>query len=157
MWLRVLGWTFTTVIAATGIVVVLVVGLSMADEDTTRQATLFGFLLLVFAGTTSLLLRAKVVADERGVQLVNYLSKKQFLWNEIDRFEVGFAYWGISLVPRSGTPVRVNAIQKPNLATTLGVQASFGAQIVADRTPVAMSTTQSAATPSRYHVNTAKL
>jgi hypothetical protein len=68
----------------------------------------FGCLLLFF-------LRVRVVADDRGVDVVNYLSRQGFGWDEIDRFEVGFAYLGISLVPLRAAPIKVNAIQKTNL------------------------------------------
>jgi hypothetical protein len=78
--------------------------------------------LAVFGGTMVGLLRARIVADDAGVTVVNYLSTKRFRWDEIDRFEVGFAYWGITLVPRAGSPMKVNAVQKANLYHWLGVR-----------------------------------
>jgi hypothetical protein len=66
------------------------------------------------------MMRARLVADDAGVEVVNYLTRRRFRWNEVDRFEVGFAYYGISLVPRFGSPLKVNAIQKTNLYHWLG-------------------------------------
>lgn len=63
--------------------------------------------------------RARLVADDAGVEVINYLSTRRFRWAEIDRFEVRSAYIGISLILRSGETVKVNAIQKSNLYTWL--------------------------------------
>jgi hypothetical protein len=90
---------------------------SFADgSDAERLWTIVVALAIVALGVLQLLvLRAKLVVDEAGVEVVNYASRRRFRWEEVDRFEVGFAYWGISLVPRTGPPVKVNAVQKTNL------------------------------------------
>jgi hypothetical protein len=90
---------------------------SFADgSDAERLWTIVVALPILALGVLQLLvLRAKLVVDDAGVEVVNYVSRRRFRWDEIDRFEVGFAYWGISLVPPTGPPVKVNAVQKTNL------------------------------------------
>jgi hypothetical protein len=112
---RVLGWVFAFGIAFLGLAIAFVSVVSMASEDVSRQGLTVGLVCLVFAGVIFLLLRVKVEANDLGVEVVNYVYRRHFAWNEIERFEVGFAYWGVSLVPRSGPPIRLNAIQKSNL------------------------------------------
>jgi Bacterial PH domain len=95
---------------------------SFADgSDRERLWTiLFALALGVLGALQLFLMRVRLVADDDGVEIVNYVSRRRFRWDQIDRFEVGFAYWGISLVPRSGPPVKVNAVQKTNLYHWLG-------------------------------------
>lgn len=109
-------------------VVLLVLGLfiltvaSFADGGPTERAVTVAIAVavLVLSSLQLYLLRARLTADDVGVDVVNYSSRRRFRWDEIDRFEVGFAYFGVSLVPRTGAPLRVNAIQKPNLLHWLG-------------------------------------
>lgn len=95
---------------------------SFADgSDAERAATIAVALAFVLLGGLQLfLLRAKLVVDDGGVEVVNWFSRRRFRWDEIDRFEVGFAYFGVSLVPRTGAPMKVNAVQKTNLYHWLG-------------------------------------
>jgi len=111
----VLGWVFVIGIAFLGLAIALVSVVSMASEEVSQHGLTVGLLCLVFAGAMFLLFRVKVEANDTGVEVVNYVSRSRFAWNEIERFEVGLAYWGVSLVPRSGRPIRLNAIQKSNL------------------------------------------
>jgi hypothetical protein len=57
----------------------------------------------------------RLTVDDGGVTIVNVLSARHVPWESIREFEVGWAYWGISLVLGSGRRVLVNAIQKPNV------------------------------------------
>jgi hypothetical protein len=95
---------------------------SFADGSTDeRIGTVVFALLLGSLGVFMLFLyRVRLVADDAGVEVLDYLTRRPFTWNEIDRLEVGFASFGISLVPRSGSPLKVNAIQKTNLYHWLG-------------------------------------
>jgi hypothetical protein len=111
----VLAWVFVFGIAFFGLMIAFVSVVSMASEDVSQHGLTVGLICLVFAGAILLLLRVKVVANDQGVEVANYVSRRRFAWNEIERFEVGFAYWGVSLVPRLGPPIKLNAIQKSNL------------------------------------------
>lgn len=68
--------------------------------------------LVVF---TFVYLRSRVEAREDGVTVVNYTGTRRFAWGDVERFEVGFAYWGATLAPREGAPIKLNAVQKSNL------------------------------------------
>ena len=81
-----------------------------------RAATIALACAFIVLGALQLfLLRARVVATDEGIEVVNYFSRHRFRWEEIDRFEVGFAYFGITVVPKQGPPIKANAIQKSNL------------------------------------------
>ena len=115
------------VLGALGVVAILA-GLfvlavaSFADGSDAERALTIAIAagITVFGILQLLVLRARVVADDAGVEIVNYVSRRRIAWDDIERFEVGFAYWGITLVPRSGPPMKVNAIQKTNLYHWLG-------------------------------------
>ncbi|HEX6400706.1 MAG TPA: PH domain-containing protein [Actinomycetota bacterium] len=117
---RVVLGALGVVAIVTGLFVIAVA--SFADGgDAERALTIAIALGITALGLLQLfVLRARVVADDAGVEIVNYTSRRRVAWDEIDRFEVGFAYWGITLVPRSGPPVKMNAIQKTNLYHWLG-------------------------------------
>lgn len=142
--------TFTRIVLGALGAVAIIVGLfliavaSFADGSGAERA----LTIVIALGITALgilqlcVLRARVVADDTGVEIVNYVSRRRYPWDEVDRFEVGFAYWGITLVPRSGPPVKVNAIQKTNLYHWLGkrgradrVVEELNALLAAHRTP----------------------
>jgi hypothetical protein len=112
---RVLGGAMFFGTAFFGLVIAFVPVVSMASEEVSQHGLTVGLVCLVFAGVLFLLLRVKVEANDWGVEVVNHVSRRRFAWNEIERFEVGFAYWGVSLVPRSGPPIKLNSIQKSNL------------------------------------------
>lgn len=59
--------------------------------------------------------RARLAVDVDGFHVHNYLGTRVLSWDETDRFDVGFAYNGISLVTRGGKSITVNAIQKSNI------------------------------------------
>jgi Bacterial PH domain len=90
---------------------------SFADGSTEeRVLTIVVAVLVIALGVLQLfLLRVRLVADDDGVEVVNYLSRRRYAWEEIDRFEVGYAYLGITFVPWTGPPIKVNAVQKTNL------------------------------------------
>jgi hypothetical protein len=114
-------------LGAAGILIVslglfLLLVASFADgPDAERAWTVALAVLTIVLGVLQLwFMRAKLVADDDGVEIVNWFSRRRFTWSEIDRFEVGFAYWGVSVVPAEGPPVKVNAVQKPNLLHWMG-------------------------------------
>ena len=117
---RVVLGALGVVAIVTGLFVIAVA--SFADGgDAERALTIAIALGITALGLLQLfVLRARGVADDAGVEIVNYTWRRRVAWDEIDRFEVGFAYWGITLVPRSGPPVKMNAIQKTNLYHWLG-------------------------------------
>jgi hypothetical protein len=105
-------WSALAFGVAIGFVILIVSVFSMATEEVTRQGLIVGAIVIVFSCGALLLIRVKVVADHDGIQVVNYVSRRRFAWDDIERFEVGFAYWGVTLVPRSGAPIKLNAVQK---------------------------------------------
>lgn len=98
--------------------VLVVAGLATSDRPTEEWVsgsvvpTAVSVALVVF---TFLYLRTRVEAGVDGVTVVNYTGTRRFVWGDVDRFEVGFAYWGATLVPREGAPIKLNAVQKSNL------------------------------------------
>jgi hypothetical protein len=108
---RVLFGLLSAAFALFGLVGVAVA--SFSDEASgERIAILFPAALFVASGCLMLFsLRVRIVADDRGVEVVNYVSRHRFRWEEIDRFEVGFAYFGITVVPKQGPPIKANAVQ----------------------------------------------
>ena len=58
--------------------------------------------------------------SERDLTIVNIVGIRRLQWDEIDRFDAGRAYWGISAVLRDGGRVTINAIQKSNIASATG-------------------------------------
>jgi hypothetical protein len=112
---RVLFGLLSAAFALFGLVGVAVA--SFSDEASgERIGILFPAALFVALGCLMLFsLRVRIVADDRGVEVVNYASRHRFRWEEIDRFEVGFAYFGITVVPKQGPPIKANAVQKSNL------------------------------------------
>lgn len=63
--------------------------------------------------------RLSVRAPAEGLTVTNYLGAKRLRWSEIDHFDSSAAYWGIAAILRDGSIVRLNAVQKSNLARWL--------------------------------------
>lgn len=69
-----------------------------------------------FALATWRVARVRLSVGEHGLTIVNVISTRQLPWENIARFEVGWAYWGVSAVLRDGRSVLTNALQKSNVA-----------------------------------------
>ena len=95
----------------------LVIAAATSERARFRAPIIAQMLIVVaaLAAFTFRYLRVRIEARTDGVEVVNYLSTKRAAWDEIDRFEVGWAYWGATRVPRRGPPVTMNAAQKSNL------------------------------------------
>lgn len=69
-------------------------------------------ILAVFVGRLTVL---RLEADDAGIRVVNIWRSYRLRWGEIERFSVGWAYWGITVYLRSGRPRLISAIQKSNV------------------------------------------
>ena len=66
--------------------------------------------------------RLRVIADDEGLTVVNYFSTHRLAWSEIERFDSRYGYYGIRAITKSGRVIRLNALQKSNLATWLNLR-----------------------------------
>jgi spore maturation protein SpmB len=64
----------------------------------------------------------RVIADDTGVTVVNYFSTHRLAWSEIERFDSSYGYFGIVVVTKGGRVIRLNALQKSNLAQWLNLR-----------------------------------
>jgi hypothetical protein len=64
----------------------------------------------------------RVIADDKRLTVVNYLSTHRLAWSEIERFDSRSGYYGIVAVTKDGGLIRLNALQKSNLARWLNMQ-----------------------------------
>jgi hypothetical protein len=77
---------------------------------------------LLLAAFVSRMTRARLVAEESGLKVINYLRTYSLRWEEIRGFRVaGASYWGISIDLRDGRTINANAVQKSNLMVMLNV------------------------------------
>ena len=53
----------------------------------------------------------------QGLTIVNYLSTHRLSWSEIERFDSRHGYFGILAVTKDGRVIRLNALQKSNVAS----------------------------------------
>jgi hypothetical protein len=116
------------------VVAVAVVGLSLVtlgvatvslSRGSPDDAALWMFLALMEGGGAALLWRQsrlRVVADDEGLTVVNYFSTHRLAWSEIERFDSSYGYFGILAVTKSGRVIRLNALQKSNLASWLNLR-----------------------------------
>jgi hypothetical protein len=49
----------------------------------------------------------RVIADDKGLTIVNYLSTHRLAWSEIERFDSRYGYYGILAVTKDGRVIRV--------------------------------------------------
>lgn len=80
---------------------------------------------LVEGGFAALLWRQsqlRVIADDKGLTVVNYFSTHPLAWSEIERFDSSYGYFGIVVVTKGGRVIRLNALQKSNLAKWLNLR-----------------------------------
>jgi hypothetical protein len=64
----------------------------------------------------------RVIADDKGLTVVNYLSTHRLAWSEIERFDSRYGYYGILAVTKDGRVIRLNALQKSNVASWLNLR-----------------------------------
>jgi len=64
----------------------------------------------------------RVIADDKGLTVVNYFSTHRLAWSEIERFDSSYGYFGIVVVTKGGRVIRLNALQKSNLAKWLNLR-----------------------------------
>jgi hypothetical protein len=89
------------------------------------KAAEWSFLALMAGGFAAFLWRQsqlRVIADDKGLTVVNYLSTNRLAWSEIERFDSRYGYYGILAVTKGGRVIRLNALQKSNLATWLNLR-----------------------------------
>lgn len=76
---------------------------------------------LLYAALVSRLTRVRLVVDQSGLTVINYLRTHSLRWEEIRGFRAAGAYWGISIDLRNGKTINANAVQKSNLMTMLNI------------------------------------
>jgi len=59
---------------------------------------------------------AHITVDDTHVIVANILSTRRIPLEEVEGFEVSYAYWGVSAILRDGRMVVINAIYKSNVA-----------------------------------------
>jgi hypothetical protein len=64
----------------------------------------------------------RVIADDMGLTVVNYVSTHRLAWSEIERFDSSYGYFGILVGTKGGRVIRLNALQKSNLAKWLNLR-----------------------------------
>ena len=96
-----------------------------------------GLFALMAAGLAALMWRQsrlRVVADETGLVIVNYLSEHRLAWSEIERFDSStYGYFGIAVITKGGRVIRMSALQKPHVARW------FNVRVRADRIALELS------------------
>jgi hypothetical protein len=89
------------------------------------EAAQWIFLALMTGGFAAWMWRqsqVRVIADDRGLTVVNYFSTHRLAWSEIERFDSSYGYFGIAVVTKGGRVVRLNALQKANVASWLNLR-----------------------------------
>jgi hypothetical protein len=66
--------------------------------------------------------RVRGLDVDRGLTVVNYFSIHRLAWSEIERFDSSYGYFGIAVVTKGGRVVRLNALQKSNVASWLNLR-----------------------------------
>ena len=116
------------------VVAVAVGGLSLVSLGTSAVSLFRGspdkaaewmILALMAGGFAAFLWRQsqlRVNADDKGLTIVNYLSTHRLAWSEIERFDSRYGYYGILAVTKDGRVIRLNALQKSNVASWLNLR-----------------------------------
>jgi Bacterial PH domain len=89
------------------------------------EAAEWMFVALINGGFVAFLWRQsqlRVIADDMGLTVVNYFSTRRLAWSEIERFDSSYGYFGIVVVTEGGRVIRLNALQKSNLAKWLNLR-----------------------------------
>ena len=115
--LRTLLYLLALVLSGFAIAILGATALGIATEGSeavwgVASAALFALIVL----PVWRMARLRLSVGDGGVTIVNVLSTRHLPWEQIARFEVGWAYWGISAVCIDGRSVLVNAVQKSNVA-----------------------------------------
>ena len=89
------------------------------------EAAEWMFVALVNGAIAALLWRQsrlRVITDDKGLTVVNYFATHRLAWSEIEGFDSRYGYYGIIAVTKGGRVIRLNALQKSNLARWLNVR-----------------------------------
>ena len=126
-WAALAFFAFITFVVVRGLIQEIITQTGSAEPDKAGRWETAGFALaavalwLLYAAFVSRMTRVRLVAEESGLTVINYLRAYSLSWSEIQGFRVAGAYWGISIDLRSGRTINANAVQKSNLMTILNV------------------------------------
>jgi Bacterial PH domain len=98
------------------------VSLFRGSPDKAAEWIIVGLMSGGFAALMWRQSQLRVIADDMGLMVVNYFSTHRLAWSEVERFDSSYGYFGIVVVTKDGRVIRLNALQKSNLARWLNMR-----------------------------------